>query len=230
MGLIEREGFWIRQEFAEQDLVIVRDIYANDAYWLELIAERLAEAKLIVDVGAHIGVFARKVREYAPYARIICVEACIDNLVALQANAETCGAEVFYGACAYDPRPLVLWNAVRSEVCESTGGSKVRSQDRQISDGDKRRYRWDGVALPKYTLEDLRQGDAIDLLKLDCEGSEFDILGNTTSRERIGFIVGEYHGRQKWDWLRSIRFPDWDYGHMSASGDLGNFHLRNPKW
>lgn len=209
--------------------MIVRDIFHNDAYRLDLIADRLADAQLIIDVGAHIGVFARKVRQYAPYAEILCVEACADNLDCLVANNQVTGGKtgVYYGAATYDPRPVVLWNAIRSDVCESTGGSKVRPQKNTIADADKRRYRWDGVSLAKYTLETLRAGREIDLLKLDCEGSEFSILGNTTSREKIGFIVGEYHGRAKWDWLREIRFPDWDYGHMSASGDLGNFHLRN---
>jgi FkbM family methyltransferase len=48
------------------------------------------------------------------------------------------------------------------------------------------------------TLEEIMEGlgvDHIDLLKLDCEGSEIDILQNTLSRERIRFVLGEYHDR-----------------------------------
>src|SRR5439155_22241051 len=63
------------------------------------------------------------------------------------------------------------------------------------------------------TLEDLMQEygvDHIDILKLDCEGSEFSILGKTTSLDRIGLIVGEYHGKEKFEQLVADRFQGWD--------------------
>src|SRR5207302_3010451 len=62
------------------------------------------------------------------------------------------------------------------------------------------------------TLEDLMQEhglDHIDILKLDCEGSEFSILSKTPSLDRIGLIVGEYHGKENFDRLVAERFADW---------------------
>lgn len=229
MELIERDGFWVRKDFEAQDLVIVHDIYRNDAYRLQLIRERVEQARLIVDIGAHIGCFARLVQEMNPHADVVCVEACHQNLEALHRNVDGF-ADVYYAACTYDPRPQVLWNAFTDHGCESTGGSRVQPIDRLRSEQAKKQYRWDGIELVRITLEQIRdrfEGHRIDLLKLDCEGSEFSILANC-ELDGIGFIVGEYHGRQEWDLLRKWRMPHWDYGHMSESGNLGNFHLRNP--
>jgi hypothetical protein len=94
-------------------------------------------------------------------------------------------------------------------------------------------YWRDRRPLPKVTLEDLlaESGrDRIEVLKLDCEGSEYSILGRTPSLARIGFILGEYHGQARWDEFRARRLAGWDYGHMSmdALGRGGNFHYRNP--
>ena len=116
---------------------------------------------------------------------------------------------------------MVLWNAYGAD-CRSTGGSMVVSADREQADGQYRPEMLCG----KVTLEELANGNPIDLLKLDCEGSEFSILENTSSDLR--FVVGEYHGHQAWEQLLRERFAGWDYGQMSRHGDLGNFHLRNP--
>lgn len=224
MGLIQREGFWIREEFANQDLTIVRDVYAGDAYATKLIGERFAEAQRIVDVGAHIGVFTRLAAELAPNARITAIEGEPENWAALEKNVAAFGDRVAIvkGVCSYDRRPLRWWSAFTRQGCESTGGGMVVSADANL---DPNRYSREGAPV-RVTLDGMT---SIDILKLDCEGSEFSIIGNA-DLSRIGFILGEYHGREKWDWLREIRCAHWDYGHMSASGDLGNFHLRNPDW
>ena len=226
MPLVMREGVWVREEYLAQDMVIVGDILLNDAYRVSLIEERVRKAKLIVDVGAHIGCFTLLLRKLNPDAIYLCVEAEPRNWEALHANVGAFAA-VIGSAVSYDPRPLELWTAFTYHGCESTGGGTVAPIDAGL---DPQRYMPVGT-VPKVTLEALRDahnGMRIDLLKLDCEGSEFSILGNC-ELDGIAFVVGEYHGRAKWDWLREVRMPDWDYGHMSQAGDLGNFHLRNPR-
>lgn len=221
-ALVESAGFMVRRENVEQDMVIVRDVFYEDCYRMGIIADRVRRAKLVVDVGAHIGCFARKVHEMNPDARIICIEACPENIPALMANAASF-ATIIHAACTYETGQMVLWNAYGVD-CRSTGGSMVVPADQVRMDGQ---YNSEPLR-SSVTLEDVTGGEPIDLLKLDCEGSEFSILGNTPSLDRIGFIVGEYHGRWRWDKLLRDRFAGWDYGQMSEHGDLGNFHLRNP--
>lgn len=228
MKLVEREGFWIREEYADQDLVIVHDIYQNDAYRLRLIEERVKAARYVIDIGAHIGCFARLVRDINPTAKIVCVEAEPLNWEALERNVGEF-AVIIKGACSYDPRPLHWFSAFAEGECETTGGGCLAMTR------PEGRYRESTVMIPKLTLEHLRgrfdgmNVPPVDLLKLDCEGSEFSIVANCMI-DMVKFIVGEYHGRREWDLLREWRVPHWDYGHMSESGNLGNFHLRNTRW
>jgi FkbM family methyltransferase len=183
-------------------------------------------------VGAHIGCFAALWHRRNPLARIVCIEACPENIAVLRANVGHF-AEVIHAACSYEDEPIGLLNAVLP-YCESTGGSVVmpRSALSKVNGEASSQYWRDDRELPRITLEEVMQrvgSERIDLLKLDCEGSEYSILGRTPSLDRIQFVLGEYHDEDRWNLFRSQRFSDWDYGHLSADGrKVGNFHLRHP--
>ncbi len=231
---IQVHGFQVRRDNFDQDMVIVNDIYVNDAYKTTFFRNS-GEEELVIDVGAHIGCFARLWHEKNPKAKIICVEACPENIPLLQANVGHF-AMVVHAACTYEPGEMALLNAVRPN-CESTGGSTVvpanRLNDEALRQPDYE-YWHDRRPLRKVTLEDLMAmagRDRIEILKLDCEGSEFSILAETPSRARIRTMLGEYHGLARWDALRGRYFQGWDYGHMFAhESGLGIFHLVNPVW
>ena len=160
-------------------------------------------------------------------------------------------ATVLQAAVTYD-KDIALLNAVFPN-CVSTGGSTVvprralerkvgaspsRDQDGQAKgyvfsdrNGEQTKEYWaDFRPVPTVTLEDIFDKfklDRIDILKLDCEGSEFSILGSTTSLDRIGVIIGEYHGKESFLKLVRVRFADWKL-HVRRDGDLGIFWLTNP--
>lgn len=227
--LIQRDGFWIREDNQEQDLLVVRDVYQQDTYRLGLIPQFVEAAELVVDVGAHIGTFAKLVHDQNPKARIVCIEACPENLEALQKNVGDF-ATIVHAACSYERGKPMLLNAVWPN-CSSTGGSIVSFPPHTCAARGDTQYWLDERPLPVVTLESpLVAGEKrIDLLKLDCEGCEFSVLGRTPILDRIGFIVGEYHGAARWNLLLAERFASWDYGHHFESGGLGIFHLRNPR-
>lgn len=222
----------VRRTNMEQDMVIVRDVGYEDCYKLAIIPGVVAHAKTVVDIGAHIGVFATKLHSLNPNAKISCVEVCPENQEALNANVSKF-AKVYQGACTYDKRTLMLLNAVRDN-CESTGGSIVVPVDGERMKQEGYVYWEDERPIRKITLEEIMQdmgSETIDILKLDCEGAEFSILGETPSLDKIKFIVGEYHDKARWDVLLRERFRDWDYGQMyTSSNGLGLFHLRNRKY
>src|SRR5579863_670966 len=233
--LVRVGEFWIRADNAEQDLVVVRDIFEQDAYRTLLLGDNAGPDEVVVDIGAHIGTFAKLWYRKNPQARIICVEACPENLAALRANVGDF-AQVVHAACTYETAELILLNAVRPD-CESTGGSVVVPRsEKDFSPLRQEGYSyWDDYReLPKITLEELmvRYGfDHINILKLDCEGSEYSILGNTKVLPRIRIIVGEYHFSARWEEFRRRRLAGWDYGHMLDCGDRGGlFHYANPVW
>jgi len=203
---------------------------------------RISDSELVVvDVGGHIGCFAKRFHQRLPAAQIFVAECCPENIPVLQRNAGDF-AIVIQAAITYEPN-VALLNAVY-ENCVSTGGSTVidrsdlqqRVAQRQITDrpGDAMptEYWADFRTIRTLTLEDLMQMhglDRIDVLKLDCEGSEFSILGKTPSLDRIGLIIGEYHGRAAFDALVAERFSDWNLT-ILRDGELGNFWLANPQY
>jgi FkbM family methyltransferase len=234
-SLVKYGEFWIREDNADQDLVIVRDVYEEDAYGTSLLSNNGGH-EIVVDIGAHIGSFAKLWHKKNPKAEIICVEACPENMEALQANVGDF-AQVVPAACTYETGEVGLLNAVHPN-CESTGSSTVLSVDRLY---DTRlwqvgyRYTPDLRPLPKVTLEDLMNrfgADHIDVLKLDCEESEFSILANTPSLQKIRMILGEYHGEARWNAWRERVLAGWKYRHMFSDpkGYTGLFHYTNPIW
>jgi FkbM family methyltransferase len=222
-GLARQQGFWVRHgQHGAQDLAVIAEVYLQDCYRTAL-RGKLGNG-LVVDVGAHIGTFARLWHERDPKATIVCIEACPENVSALAANVSGF-ATVIQAACTYEDGPLLLHNSVMPDGT-ATGGSIVSGS----RDYSEHLYWLDKRPMLRVTLEHVMAmtgHDCIDVLKLDCEGSEFSILGKSPSLNRIGFIFGEYHG---WEWfqrLRAERFQGWDFGHMSG-GDLGIFHLAHP--
>jgi hypothetical protein len=96
--LVFREGFWVRDDNAEQDLVVVRDIVRDDAYCTALLSPDAFN--VVVDIGAHIGTFSALWHAKNPRAVIACVEACPDNLPALHKNVGQF-ATIIHAACTY---------------------------------------------------------------------------------------------------------------------------------
>jgi len=239
-GLVYTRNYWVRADNGEQDLVVVQDVAEEDSYRID---EMPMPRPIVVDVGAHIGCFSKRLYERNPLAKIFAVECCPENIPALEKNVGRF-ATVIQGALTYEP-DVALLNAVYAN-CVSTGGSELVSRAEleqrlppppplPLGEG-----RGEGVRIGQYwadfrpiktlTLEDLmrEQGfDHIDILKLDCEKSEFSILGKTPSLDRIGLIVGEYHGKEEFLQLVADRFSGWHFK-ILRDGDLGTFWLMNP--
>jgi FkbM family methyltransferase len=233
--LVYLHDFWVRSQNVDQDLVIVRDIAEEDSYRVD---EFPLPGPVVVDVGAHIGCFSQRVHGRNPQARIIAVECCPENIPALERNVARF-ATVLQAAVTYE-KDLALLNAVYPH-CVSTGGSTLicREELRQRVEKGGIATEVDGAMPDQYwadfrpvktlTLEQLMEEQGlgrIDVLKLDCEGSEFSILGKTTSLDRIGLIVGEYHDKEAFLQLVRERFTGWDF-RILRDGEPGTFWLRN---
>lgn len=212
---------WIHSgNIARQDVDVIREVWHGDGYRTQELPTT-GEDELVIDIGAHIGTFAWMWRRRNPNARIVCVEANPDNWEVLAAN---CGdwATVKRGACAYD-RSFQLMNSICPEGV-ATGGSFLAPFGFATPDT---RYRVDQRQIPAFTLEELCDGETIHLLKLDCEGSEFQILAGTSLLPKTRLVVGEYHGREHWERERGNWFgPQWRYT-LLRDGEIGGFLYEN---
>jgi FkbM family methyltransferase len=161
------------------DRAIAGCVIDNNEYH---VPDDCSDARLIVDVGAHIGSFSWLCcKRGAP--RVMAFEALPENHeLAVKNLAE------FSDRCAVinravwrsDRRGEVLKFA-RCTAAVNTGGGNVFATS---SDIEVQTLSLDAI---------IECQDAIDLLKLDCEGSEFPILYTSKRLHRVGRIVGEYH-------------------------------------
>lgn len=205
---------WVRARHLEADRTIVRDVYVEDCYGIEGLGW---QPRYVVDVGAHIGSFARRVaRRLAAGGRIVCVEPDGRHLAALERNAPQ-QATIVAAACTDQPPPVRLRSSV-FEGTDNTGASRLDPTGEDV--------------VQRITLEQLMtefELPWIDVLKLDCEGCELSVLADSSAIDRVRLIVGEWHDREPFMRLVAERLPDWRLT-ILRDGRLGLFWLHNPRW
>lgn len=187
-------------------------------------AARIREARTVIDVGAHIGGFSAWVKLINPTAQVIAVELDGENAELARLNMRRWPDVVVYHAqCAYAaPRTMVLRDP------ENTGNVSVRGI------GDPRVEAWEPAGPPPeaVTVELLMQRHSmhtLDVLKLDCEGAEYDILAHirADTLQTVRAIIGEYH--RGIDTFRARLLPRlslwFDVAHLLDAPDWGTFCL-----
>jgi FkbM family methyltransferase len=146
---------------------------------------RIEGFKTIVDIGANIGIFAVYAAQSSPDAQIYCYEPELFNFDTLRRNISINGFDhrisAFQCAVASAAGPRDL------SVAESLSNSF-----HMVADGARLE------TVPCTTLQHILESqrlDGIDLLKMNCEGAEYEILEGCSSADfaRIKNIRLEYH-------------------------------------
>ena len=165
------------------------EVLIGDAYRVGLLDGALARPpETIIDVGAHVGSAALALARLFPMSRVICAEPSASARTYLQGNLAGNGVsgEVVPAAVGRCAGRAVLFEPVPGS-CESA----VEIADGAPSEGQGRR-----AQVPVVGMRELlaRAAPAV-LVKLDCEGSEYEIVAGTTPqdwREVVGVLL-EYH-------------------------------------
>lgn len=149
--------------------------------------KRWEEPRVIVDIGANIGIFALFATKKWPLARVLAYEPAPENVVRFERNIRLSHAsQICFHPFAVagtkgrttlflkgEPGWHSFWNeGARSAVCvEATTLEAILAE----------------VGSP-----------TIDLLKIDCEGAEYDVLRGRGQLlvENVRFIAMEYHERE----------------------------------
>jgi FkbM family methyltransferase len=139
---------------------------------------------VILDIGAHVGVMSIYLAKKWPETHIIAVEphpANYDNLCRnIEAN-HVRNITVYRRAIADETGTLTL----RGNHTQNTGGMGVCNVSGE------------SVTVPSITLHDLLLPlniDRIALLKMDCEGAEYQVLeSSATLLNRVDRLIGEFH-------------------------------------
>lgn len=186
--------FWVRRGLAEKDDVLVREVVRHDIYR----TREMPVPETVLDVGANIGAFSALVRHRWPHAEVAAVEPDLENFRVLIENTREGHITPFLGAVTYGPERRTVHSVI---------GAAALNQGMSYVDrpGWKREVLHDGgvphIERPCLciTLADvvLAMGwDEIDVLKLDCEGGEFEIL-RSEDLPLARLVVGEWHGRER---------------------------------
>jgi FkbM family methyltransferase len=158
------------------------EVLMDDAYGLREL--RGKKINSVLDIGANIGFFALAARDTFPDATIHVYEPNPAALPYLKSNSHAARYEVFpeaVGAAAGRVN-LTAADFVNVRSVQNAGGDIA-----QVSFGT--------------VLE--RIGGHCDLVKLDCEGAEWEILSDRESWKNVAHLTMEYHF-----WNTYHRFED----------------------
>lgn len=161
------------------DAIILNEIFVNSEYELKNLT-----ASNIVDIGANIGAFAIYYAMKFPEARILSFEPAPATYQLLRQNLKLNSIRnvtAINEAVSGDGKEMQLF------VGAATGLSGIVAQTRDAKP----------VKVKSTTLSDIlaKFDGPIDLLKMDCEGAEYDTLFNTPKSvmNKIHNMVMEFH-------------------------------------
>ncbi|MEO6670918.1 MAG: FkbM family methyltransferase [Ferruginibacter sp.] len=173
-------------------------ICLQDCYRLTELKNKLKNIQNIVDVGANQGIFAIAARRHFPTASISCYEPNINLKTILDHNASALNVRTYY-------------EAVTKEDCKVElhfGETDLHTVSKQADDGTV-----SGTSLETVIT---RAQPKIDILKLDCEGAEWELLEDTESWQKINAVTMEYHL-----WAK----PNSSYEELSARFEELGFYI-----
>ena len=179
---------WFRS--GSSDTVLVYDILfkpgAKSEYWLP--AE--LDPKVIFDIGGNIGVTTRYLAHRFPEAEIHVFEPIASNLALLRRNAVGPRIRVHEFGLGSEDGEFEFTIPLSDQTNE---GGYSRFADRPVEGGRvvKGRVRKTSQVLAELGVE------AIDLIKIDTEGAEFDILTSFPEEvlSKVSWIYGELHSK-----------------------------------
>ena len=151
------------------------EICLNDCYHLKDLKQQLKRVDRIIDIGANQGLFLLAARQNFPNADITCYEPNKELDDCIGWNAKKLNAKYFLEAVTKEDC-LVQLNFAASDLHTT---SQVASTGNVI-----------GTSFKKL-IE--RAGEEIDIIKMDCEGAEWDLFGDPAAWNKVRALTMEYH-------------------------------------
>lgn len=151
------------------------EICIRDCYQLLPLKDRLKDVRTIVDIGANQGIFLVAARQNFPKAAIFAYEP----------NPNIYG-NLSFNAASLESKPFL--EAVTKEDCSielSFGETDLHTTAKAAPGGNTK-----GTAFSKIIQQ---AGGTIDILKMDCEGGEWDLFEDVDSWRNVNSITMEYH-------------------------------------
>lgn len=180
----------------------------NDLYGLENIAFQPED--IVIDVGAHIGLVSLYLAKRWPFLRIFAFEPHPINHANFARNLRlnnVSNISLFQQAVTADGRPIML-----RLVDSNTGGATA------VFDmaGAHTVGPVESVTLQDIFNRTVAPGQRCRLLKLDCEGMEYEIVPSPVL-DRVDFLAAEFHEGVLYE---HGKYPSMNLGRAHALGKL----------
>lgn len=167
----------------------------------------------VIDIGGHIGSFSFKMLSQHGTKKVVILEPNIDNYNLLINNLQEFILQnkvIAFNRGIGPPNSKISIN--NSNLGVNTGGSFYAPSDSGV----------DSISLDDL-IDVVDDGSPI-LLKIDCEGCEYEALVSCTKLNKINCIVGEFHNTPTKN-VRDIRnmLSDYHFSYHNTSSHLGLF-------
>lgn len=221
---VGEHGFLAREGTCDEG--VLREVVEGDVYGVRGL-DLGTTTPVVVDVGGHIGAFTRLAAGLWTQGRFFCFEANPMNYDIIGRNLESITSEkhLFRGALLgklpeSGKQKMVI---ARNEASSITGGWGFVGEDAEINQATTA-----SVSVTAFwTLPDIMEQygiERVNLLKLDCEGSEFSIVGHMPDEvlAKVDVLVAEIHcgalphSPVSWDDFRSKILEHFDCPALEA--------------
>jgi len=179
------------------------------------------KGKIAFDVGANVGGFC--MHAHKNFDKIYAFEPLIENYnVAEQVlkNLKIKNVDLFNTAIFSESgKTMKIYG-------NSNGDSQISGDVTLVSDGVNTIQSDSGQSCETISLKDAMISlgiNTIDYLKLDCEGSEYEILENFHDYDRVGMICMEIHGVYNNDRKMELLKKLYQHYHMVNTNENGVF-------
>lgn len=205
--------FFVRQR--SSDIPIIREVIDDDNY---KIRNRLKAQDIVIDIGGHIGTFS--IYAASMGAVVLTYEAVQRNFDILKENVEINGFPVEIhktGVMATEGTRRVY---VRDF---NFGGSNFYSEHNNPDFYEE---------VECTTLDKIFKENNLthcDFLKLDCEGSELEILESFSDLKLIKTIAFEYQGAERRETIKNLLSKTHDLVNYKGDDNLGTM-IYEIKW
>lgn len=165
--------------------VIAKELAGNS---YQFAAMDFAPGDIVLDLGAHVGMVSIYLARKFPFIDIRAFEPSPENfsnfVTNLTAN-NVANVQAFNQAVTGDGRDL---NMIAYYECNS-GGATAQLQNMTLP----HRVNFQTASTTLDAIFKDQEINRCKLLKIDVEGSEYEILLNSTCLDRVEYLVGEFH-------------------------------------
>ncbi|MBD2751945.1 FkbM family methyltransferase [Spirosoma validum] len=189
----------IRFQVSQGVYSLFKELFMEDVYEIDELVDDLPTAPVVIDIGANVGFFDIQLLSKIDKATIYAYEPVPANVKTLQQTLRQnprLEQSVHLFSMAVTGQPLAQLELF-AEAEENN--QVVASAFSNFHENNSKK-----ITVPCVTLTDIIQENglqAIDLLKMDCEGSEYDIMYHTSPEliKRIRKMMIEVHDLDKED-------------------------------